>query len=307
MKARAYKLVVLVLLLVLIPFSSASLAASIIIDHTSIAGFSALSDATIDTIQSDILWHYAHTSHGGQLTTGLQRLENGDSKYSVAIGNSYLPNESGALNIFNGQEGDTYISPEEYWKSAAGITKTENVLNNNPSINVSAWSWCTQLNSYDTATVQSYLNQMAVFEASFPDVTFIYLTGNAQASGSSGAQRYANNNLIRSWVTGSDHRVLFDFADLDAWWYNGTAWELETYTYDGGTIPIENTHFNGSQSGHTTYESCEQKGKAVWMMLAKIKQRETVPLPGAIWMLGSGLFGLVAVRRKKQKTETKRY
>jgi len=150
-------LAVLVLLLVLFPFSSTPLAAPIIIDHTSIAGFSVLSDATIDAVQTDIRWHYAHTSHGDQLTSGLQRLENGDSKYSLAIGDSSLPSENGTLNIFNGQEGDTYITPEEYWKSNAGITKTGNVLDHNPSINVSAWSWCTQLNSYSTATVQSYL------------------------------------------------------------------------------------------------------------------------------------------------------
>jgi len=290
----------LVLFMVVLPLVSVSSAAPIIIDHTSIAGFSALSDATIDAVQANIRWHYAHTSHGGQLTSGLQRLENDDSKYSIAIGNSSLPTESGALNIFNGQEGDTYISPEEYWKSTAGITKTENVLNHNPSINVSAWSWCTQLNSYSTDTVQSYLDQMSAFEAAFPDVTFIYMTGNAQANGSSGARRYDNNNLIRSWVAGSDHRVLFDFADLDAWWYNGTAWEQGTYVYEGRTIPIEHAHFDGSQCGHTTYESCEQKGKAVWVMMAEIEQRSAVPIPGALWLLGSGLLGLAAVRRRRK-------
>ncbi len=295
-----FLVMVMALLMAVVPFSSVSSAAPIIIDHTSIAGFSALSDATIDAVQANIRWHYAHTSHGGQLTSGLQHLENGDPKYNVAIGNSFLPTESGALNIFNGQEGDTYISPDEYWKSVAGITKTENVLNHNPTINVSAWSWCTQLNSYNTATVQSYLDQMAAFEAAFPDVTFVYLTGNAQAGGSSGARRYDNNNLIRSWVAGSDHRVLFDFADLDAWWYNGTAWEQGTYSYGERTIPIEHDHFRGSQCGHTTYESCEQKGKAVWMLMAEIEQRGSVPLPGAVWLLGSGLLGLVVVRRKKK-------
>lgn len=280
-----------------------SSAAPIIIDHTSIANFSALPDDTVDAVQANIRWHYAHTSHGGQLTSGLQRLENGNAKYSIAIGNSYLPGESGALNIFNGQEGDTYITPEEYWKTASGIAKTENVLDHNPTINVSAWSWCTQLNSYDTTTVQAYLDQMAVFEASYPDVTFIYMTGNAQASGSSGARRYANNNLIRSWVAQSDNRVLFDFADLDAWWYNGTTWEQGTYEYNGQLIPIENSHFNGSECGHTTYESCEQKGRAVWVMMAGIEQRSAVPIPGAVWLLGSSFLGLLLVRHKKKKDD----
>lgn len=274
-------------------------AAPIIIDHNSISEFASLSDVAIDKVQANIRWHYAHTSHGGQLTTGLTRIENSDSKYNISIGNSHLPDESGALNVFNGQEGDTYIAPEEYWKTPAGIQKTKDVLNHNPSINVSAWSWCRQLNSYTTNDVQAYLNQMAAFEEDFPDVTFVYMTGNAQANGSEGANRYKNNNLIRDWVKNSDNRVLFDFADLDAWWFNGSEWEQATYEYDGQNIPIEHSHFRGDDSNHTTYESCEQKGKAVWVMMDKIQQTQAVPIPGAVWLLGSGLFGLVAVRRRR--------
>ena len=56
--------------------------------------------------------------------------------------------------------------------------------------------------------------------------------------------------------------MLFDFADLDCW-YNG-----EQYTEDG--IPTEHPHYNGDEAGHTTYESCENKGKAVWRMMARL-------------------------------------
>jgi len=33
---------------------------------------------------------------------------------------------------------------------------------------------------------------------------------------------------------------------------------------------VEHPHFHGDEAGHTTYESCEQKGKAVWWMTARI-------------------------------------
>ncbi len=279
-------------------------AAPTIIDHTSINTFPLISGSGLNSIQNNIRWHYAHTSHGGQLTTGLQRIENSDATYSVNRGSSYLPTEPGALNIFDGQEHDTYITPDEYWESPAGIGYTQSVLDNNATINVSAWSWCSQPNYYSSSQIQNYLDTMAAFEAANPEITFIYMTGNAQASGSSGLNRYNNNNMIRQWVENSEHRLLFDFADLDAWWFNPATgqWEQETYEYNNQTIPIEHTQFNGSQSGHTTYGSCEQKGKAVWVMMDGINTGAGyVPIPSTVLLLCSGLIGLVGIRRHFSK------
>jgi hypothetical protein len=33
---------------------------------------------------------------------------------------------------------------------------------------------------------------------------------------------------------------------------------------------MEHPHFNGDEAGHTTYSSCEQKGKAFWWLMARI-------------------------------------
>jgi hypothetical protein len=73
--------------------------------------------------------------------------------------------------------------------------------------------------------------------------------------------------------------VLFDFADLDSWWFNPVSeeWEHSTYDYDGSTVPVEHPQFNGSEAGHTTYESCEQKGRAVWWMMARLAGWELDP------------------------------
>lgn len=231
---------------------------------------SAIPGEWIDTAQSVIKMHYAHTSHGGQLTTGLSRIESGDNTYSVAIGYSSLPTEAGALCIFDGQEHDTYITPDEYWETETGLNYTRDVLDNNPSINVSMWSWCTQLNSYSQAKCQTYIDAISLLEAEYPGVRFVYMTCNAQATGSSGYNRYLNNEMIRQHCSDND-LVLFDFADLDAWWYNPSAgWEFSSYEYNETDVPVEHSQFNGNQSGHTTYESCEQKGKAVWWMVARL-------------------------------------
>ncbi len=242
----------------------------LIIDHTCL-NIAEIPTIWIENIQKDVKWHYAHTSHGGQLTTGLQRIEDNDSTYSVAIGSSTLPAETGAFCVFDGQESHTYITPERYWERNDGMGQTRNVLNHNPNIAYSQWAWCTQLNGYSESEVTAYLDSMQVLEAEFPGVTFIYMTGNAQADGSEGLNRFRRNEQIRQFCR-DNNKVLFDFADIDAWWFNPDTglWEQNTTTYGTETFPIEHTQYNGDESGHTTYESCEQKGKAVWWMMAKL-------------------------------------
>jgi len=171
-----------VVMVVLLSFRSTTFSQStspLIIDHTC-EELSQIPMDWIDSAQANQKWHYAHTSHGGQLTSGLTRIENNDTAYNIAIGYSTLPTVSAALCIFDGQEGDTYITPEEYWRTAAGMNSTRSVLNNNPELTLSQWSWCTQVNYYSQSQVQAYLDSIMVLEAEFPNVTFIYMTGNAQ-------------------------------------------------------------------------------------------------------------------------------
>ena len=242
----------------------------LVIDH-SCSDLDMVPAAWIDSVQANLRLHYAHTSHGGQLTTGLDRIETAEPEYSVARGYSSLPAEAGAFCIFDGQEHDTYITPEEYWQAAAGMNYTRDVLDNNPSINVSMWSWCTQLTYYSEAQVEAYLDSVSVLETEYPGVVFIYMTNNAQATGSSGYNRFLRNQQIRQHCI-SGNRVLFDFADLDSWWFNPVSeeWEHATYEYEGDSVHVEHPQFNGYQAGHTTYESCEQKGKAVWYLMARL-------------------------------------
>ncbi len=242
----------------------------LIIDHTC-TELSLIPLEWIDSVQANWRLHYAHTSHGGQLTTGLNRLENADATYNIAIGSSHLPTVPDAFCIFDGQEGDTYITPDMYWQTTEGMNMTRDVLNHHPTINTSMWAWCCQLNYYSEEEVQAYLDSMAVLEREYPQVTFVYLTGNAQATGSEGYNRYLRNEQIRQYCI-ANNKVLFDFADLDSWWFNPDTqeWEHATYEHNGHTVSVEHQHFHGNEAGHTTYESCEQKGKAVWWMMARL-------------------------------------
>lgn len=246
------------------------LPAQVVIDHTC-AVLEDVPPLWIEEVQEFWPSHYAHTSHGSQLTWGLFFIEDDDDFYAYATGSSYLPSMTGAWCIFDGQETASYITPDLYWQTAAGMDMTRAVLDNNPEIRTSMWSWCSQTDYYSEAEVQAYLDSMSVLESEYPDVTFVYLTGNAQATGSSGHNRWLRNNQIRDYcITGG--RVLYDFADLDCWWWNPTTsvWEQHTYDYGGTSIPAEHPQFYGDEYGHTTAESCRQKGEALWYMMAVI-------------------------------------
>jgi hypothetical protein len=242
----------------------------LIIDHTC-TDLSQIPLAWIDSVQANLRWHYAHTSHGGQLTIGLDRIETSDITYDVDIGLSYLPTVPGAFCIFDGQEAETYITPDLYWETGTGMDMTRAVLSNNPTINVSGWAWCTQMDYYGQGEVQAYLDSITALEVEFPNVTFIYFTGNAQAIDEDGLNRLQRNNEVRQYCL-NNNKVLLDFADLDCWWYNPSSleWEQSTHVFGSDTIPMEHPQFNGDEGGHTTFESCEQKGRAVWWLMAML-------------------------------------
>ncbi|MHA1276846.1 MAG: hypothetical protein ACTSQ8_06635 [Candidatus Helarchaeota archaeon] len=225
----------------------------------------------IETVKGQVNLHYAHTSHGEQLTIGLERLENTNATFSVNTTFFILPTEAGALCIADGQkdyrdsEDIDYVTPDYYWEGEAGLNRTRDMLDNQ-AFNFSMWCWCTQLNDYDEIATQTYLDAIATLETEYPNVTFIYMTGNAQATGWNGYNRYLQNQYIREYCK-NNSKYLFDFADIDCW-YNGEQW---TYIYENRTIPTEHPHYsNPSGPGHTTSESCELKARVLWWMFAQI-------------------------------------
>jgi hypothetical protein len=256
---------------------TASWSGGLIIDHNCI-DLSLIPGEWIDSAQEDIRVHYAHTSHGGQITTGLSRLESANSTFDVSIGYLVLPTDENALCILDGNPPESYITPDLYWQGESALDLTQGTIDSNPTLTVSLWSWCTQLDSYSEQDAQDYLDAMTSLEMANPDVMFIYMTGNAQAGGSSGYNRWLRNEQIRQYCLDND-KVLFDFADLDCW-SNGAH---STYDYVVGEetlqIPIEHPDFNGDEAAHTTYTSCEQKGYAFWWLMANLAGWNNAPNP----------------------------
>ncbi|NIM10451.1 MAG: hypothetical protein GTO45_00530 [Candidatus Aminicenantes bacterium] len=232
----------------------------IIIDHTC-TDITKIPDTWINQVKSMLKIHYAHTSHGEQITVGLERLSNANSTYNFYPDNCNVPQTTQYLSLMDGQYFDdyceTYVTPDLYWEGSYGLNITRSVLNSY-DVNISLWAWCSQVDYYSQSEVQSYLNAMAQLEQEYPNVTFIYMTGNAQ---SEEQNRYDRNNQIRQYCR-NNNKILFDFADLDCW-YNG-----QQYMENG--IPMEHPQYHGDEGGHTTYESCENKARAFWWLLARI-------------------------------------
>ncbi len=246
----------------------ASWPGGLVIDHTCI-DLDMIPSEWIDSAQDDIRVHYAHTSHGGQITEGLYLIESENATFDCSVGDGALPTDSGALCILDGNPPESYITPELYWHEASARAITQSTINNNPTLTVSLWSWCTQVDSYSETDVQEYLDAMSLLESANPDITFIYMTGNAQSTSDGGYNRWLRNEQIRQYCLDND-KILFDFADLDCW-SDGV---YSTYDFVVGEetlkIPVEHPDFNGDEAAHTTYTSCEQKGRAFWWLMAML-------------------------------------
>ena len=95
--------------------------------------------------------HYAHTSHGSQITSGLILLETMDSRYSVEIRKSgsdgtlppvkYPP----ALRMYDGSPPETYINPNDYWDRESGLNRTR-----------TGWTWASLIFPYGPDAVKSH-------------------------------------------------------------------------------------------------------------------------------------------------------
>ncbi len=93
--------------------AASSVVSALVIDHTN-TDISRIPDYWLTQAKALTL-HYAHTSHGSQIISGAEKLEQLDPKYNIAIytgGAVGLPGDTSALRIYDGNW--NYITPELY-------------------------------------------------------------------------------------------------------------------------------------------------------------------------------------------------
>ena len=176
---------------------------------------------------------YGHTSHGSQITTGMQGLVDfrGDL-YEFNRGGT-----EGALDLwdqpFSGAS-DLGNPDRTAWEEA-----TRDFLDDHPEYNVIIWSWCGQVSSATDDDIDTYLGLMAGLEEDYPNVMFVYMTGHVDGTGLDG-NLHLRNNQIRDYCRDHD-KVLYDFADIEVWDPDGN--------YFGDKIPNDNCDYDSDDNG----------------------------------------------------------
>jgi hypothetical protein len=231
--------------------------------------------------------HYARTSHGSQILTGLEWLEARDIKYNSDLhenGTVILPDDTTALRIYDGNnyDGDTYIYPTMYWETGDGINHT-NYVANTGWFDFSLWTWCGQMSYYEDTQVQSYLDIMAQFESNHPGMRYIYYTGHTDGTGQGGTL-WRHNDMVREYVQ-QNNKVLFDFADIETYQPDGFGpflnhdGSVEEPGYCEWCARWCSDHPSNSECqdlppegscAHTHSLACTLKGQAFWWLMARL-------------------------------------
>lgn len=266
----------------LVVYNSFTFAQSSIIANHNSAKLNITPTNWIDSAKAKLHIAYGHTSHGSQIITGMDGLENWKgSQYAFNEGGT-----NGALDIddyaFSGAS-DLGNPDRTTWATA-----TRNYLNNpaNNDVNVVIWSWCGQVSSATEDDINTYLSLMIGLENDYPNVRFVYMTGHLDGSGIYG-NLHQRNEQIRNYCM-NNNKILFDFADIESYDPDGNYYLDKAandncdYDSDGNgsrdknwAIDWQNTHilnidwYNCSVA-HSQALNGNLKAYAAWWLWAKL-------------------------------------
>ena len=268
-------------LFLLLSLQTQVLAQGVIIDHEC-TDITQIPESAINQAKSILHIAYGHTSHGSQLTTGMNGLI--DFANGGGLGLS-LPNDifewnngggGGALGLHDyAMSGDCGYYPAWYDNTVAYLNDPDN-----SDVNVVIWSWCGQVASRtEQEMIDTYLEPMTALETLYPSVTFVYMTGHADATGESG-NLHLRNQQIRNYCTAND-KVLYDFYDIECYdpdnSYFGDQYVNDDCSYTGGNWATEwqDTHVEGvdwynCSAAHTEPLNGNRKAYAAWWLWATL-------------------------------------
>jgi hypothetical protein len=239
---------IILLILIALPFFN-GYGQALIADHNALAEFDNIPHATIEQISSQYNIYYLHASHGNQIMTGLGMLESENPLYSPPS--------------FFERRGDLGYVGDTAWTANLRFRLSSY------DYDVAMLAWCNGVSDNTEQGINIYLNKMNELESDFPDVTFIYMTGHLDGTGTTGNLNIRNSQ-IRDYCI-NNNKALYDFADI------------ESYDPDGNFYPNESdacswcSTWCGSHScpgcdicDHSHCFNCYIKAKVFWWMLSQI-------------------------------------
>ena len=254
---------------------------SIVANHNS-AKLSIIPANWIDSAKTKLHIAYGHTSHGSQIITGMEGLENWKgSQYAFNEGGT-----NGALDIddyaFSGAS-DLGNPNFTAWESA---TRTYLNSASNADVNVVIWSWCGQVSSATEENINTYLTLMNGLENDYPNVKFVYMTGHLDGSGLNGNLN-SRNDQIRNYCD-LNNKILYDFNDIESYDPDGSYYldkdanDNCDYDSDGNgsldknwAIDWQNSHtinvdWYDCSAAHSQALNGNLKAYAAWWLWAKL-------------------------------------
>jgi hypothetical protein len=236
---------------------------AIIIDHQC-ADLSQVPAEYINDAREQFRIGYGHTSHGSQITTGMELINR----------SPYYYNWDGAGGALSYQE-DVSTDLGGDW-----VARTRALLDTpGNNRNVIIWSWCGQVSESSEEAINAYLSAMDQLERDYPAVRFVYMTGHLDGSGENGNLN-VRNNQIRAYCI-ANNKVLFDFADIESYDPDGNYFlnlgANDNCGYAGGNWATEWCAAHpGSElcaecdCAHSQPLNCNLKGRAFWWMMARL-------------------------------------